>query len=156
VGIVGDGSVRMVRDSLWRLVLTAFGRANGVAFAARSCGEGDLMAEFAKFVLEDGSEVFFETAESDLVALHSGEPEVREGGRLGNRLSAIAEAAEEISRTLRSRLVPDEVTLEFGVKVGGEVNWWFFAKSQGEATIKVTARWSGGSSSGAAVTGAGE
>ena len=114
------------------------------------------MAEFAKFVLEDGSEVLFETAESDLVALHSGEPEVSEGGRLENRLSAIAEAAEEISRTLRSRLVPDEVTLEFGVKVGGEVNWWFFAKSQGEATIKVTARWSSANSSGAAVTGAGE
>jgi hypothetical protein len=42
---------------------------------------------------------------------------------------------------LRERLDPAEVTLEFGVKVAGEVNWWFFAKNQGEATINVTMRW---------------
>jgi hypothetical protein len=44
---------------------------------------------------------------------------------------------------LRSRLAPDEVDLEFGLKVSGEVNWWFFAKSQGEGTIKVTLKWAG-------------
>ena len=40
--------------------------------------------------------------------------------------------------SLRSRLAPDEVALEFGLKVSGEVNWWFFAKNQAEGTIKVT------------------
>jgi hypothetical protein len=33
------------------------------------------------------------------------------------------------------------VSLEFGLKVSGEVNWWFFAKAQGEGTIKVTLKW---------------
>jgi hypothetical protein len=43
---------------------------------------------------------------------------------------------------LRARLVPDEVSLEFGLKVSGGMNW-FFAKAQGEGTIKVTVKWAG-------------
>jgi hypothetical protein len=38
------------------------------------------VAEFVKFVLDDGSEVFLESAESDLVALHGGEADVSDGG----------------------------------------------------------------------------
>ncbi len=101
------------------------------------------MAEFVRFTLDDGSVVVFESAESDLVAAHGGAPEVREGGRLTARLRGVAEAAEEIAESLRSRLAPDEVSLEFGLKVSSEVNWWFFAKAQGEGTIKVTVKWSG-------------
>jgi hypothetical protein len=41
---------------------------------------GCVMAEFVRFTLDDGSEVLFESAESDLVALHGGAPEVRDGG----------------------------------------------------------------------------
>jgi hypothetical protein len=100
------------------------------------------VAEFVRFVLDDGSEVFFETAESDLVRQHSGEVEIADGGRLEGRLTAVAQTAEQLSQSLRSRLAPSEVTLEFGVKVGGEVNWWFFAKNQAEATVKVTLKWS--------------
>ena len=96
------------------------------------------MAEFVRFTLDDGSEVLFESAESDLVALHGGAPEVRDGGKLTARLQGVAEAAEEVAGSLRARLVPDEVSLEFGLKVSGGVNW-FFAKAQGEGTIKVTA-----------------
>ncbi len=55
-----------------------------------------------------------------LVAQHSGEPEVADGGRLEVRLAAVARTAEQLSTSLRSRLAPSEVTLEFGVKVGGE------------------------------------
>jgi hypothetical protein len=57
------------------------------------------------------------------------------------RLRGVAEAAEQVARELRARLVPDEVSMEFGLKVSGEMNWWFFAKSQGEGTIKVTLKW---------------
>lgn len=99
------------------------------------------MAEFVKFELDDGSQVLFETAESDLVRSHGGEPDVVDGGRLETRLAAVAAAAEEVAGSLRSRLAPDEVALEFGLKVSGEVNWWFFAKSQAEGTIKVTLTW---------------
>ncbi len=101
------------------------------------------MAEFVRFTLDDGSEVLFESAESDLVALHGGgPPEVCDGGKLAARLQGVAEAAEEVAGSLRSRLVPDEVSLEFGLKVSGGVNW-FFAKAQGEGTIKVTLKWAG-------------
>ena len=93
-------------------------------------------------MLGDGSEVLFESAESDLVALHGGPPDVRDGGRLTERLQGVAKAAEQVAGSLRSRLVPDEVSLEFGLKVSGGVNW-FFAKAQGEGTIKVTVKWAG-------------
>jgi hypothetical protein len=100
------------------------------------------MAEFVRFTLDNGSEVLFESADSDLVARHGGPPQVRDGGKLTARLQEIAEAAEEIADSLRSRLVPDEVSLEFGLKISGGVNW-FFANAQGESTIKVTVRWAG-------------
>ena len=100
------------------------------------------MAEFMRFTLDDGSQVLFESAESDLVALHGGAPEVRDGGKLTAQLQGVAEAAEEVAGSLRARLVPDEVSLEFGLKVSGGVNW-FFAKAQGEGTIKVTLKWAG-------------
>jgi hypothetical protein len=100
------------------------------------------MAEFVRFTLDDGSEVLFESAESDLVASHGGAPEVLDGGKLTARLQGVAEAAEEVAGSLRARLGPDEVSLEFGLKVSGGVNW-FFAKAQGEGTIKVTLKWAG-------------
>lgn len=83
------------------------------------------MAEFVKFVLDDGSEVFFASAEGDLVTQHGGEADVADWGRLSARLESVAEAASEVAGPLRSRLVPDEVALEFGLKVSGEVSSWF-------------------------------
>lgn len=98
------------------------------------------MPNFVRYVLDDGAEVYFEAAEGSLVSLR-GEPEVVDGGRLGDRLGQVAGAAQEVAQSLRSRLSPDEIKLEFGVKVAGEVNWWFFAKSQGESTLNVTLTW---------------
>jgi hypothetical protein len=102
-----------------------------------------VVAEFVRFTLDDGSVVVFESAESDLVVQHGGTPEVRDGGRLAARLQGVAEAAELVAGSLRSRLAPDEVGLEFGLKVSGEMNWWFFAKAYSEGTIKVTLKWAG-------------
>ena len=68
---------------------------------------GCVVAEFVRFTLDDGSKVLFESAESDLVALHGGgAPEVSDGGKLTARLQGVAEAAEEVAGSLRSRLVP--------------------------------------------------
>jgi hypothetical protein len=99
------------------------------------------MAEFVRYTLDDGSQVVFEAAESDLVSLHGGQPDVVDRGKLQARLDAVAGAAEEVTTPLRSRLRPEEISLEFGLKVSGEVNWWFFAKNQAEGTIKVTLKW---------------
>jgi Trypsin-co-occurring domain 1 len=100
-----------------------------------------LMAEFVRYVLDDGSEVFFESAESDLVALHGGQSDVVDGGRLNARLEAVAQAASRVSESLRSRLKPDDVELTFGLKVSGELGGWFFAKAQTEGTINVKLTW---------------
>lgn len=101
---------------------------------------GDV-ADFVKYQLDDGSEVFFESAEASLVSLRGGQADVVDAGRLGDRLSNIAAAADQVSRGLRERLAPDEIELEFGVKISGEVDWWFFAKTSGEASINVTLTW---------------
>lgn len=99
------------------------------------------MADFVKYELEDGSEVFFESAEGSLVSLRGGSPDVIDAGKLGDRLSHIAAAADEVSKGFRERLAPDEIELDFGVKVSGEVNWWFFAKANGEASMNVKLTW---------------
>src|SRR4051794_30012368 len=99
------------------------------------------MADFIRYELDGNTEVIFESAEADLVALRGGQAEVADGGSLQGRLQAVAGAAEVVSDSLRQRLTPDEVTLEFGIKVSGELNWWFFAKNQAEATINVTLKW---------------
>jgi len=88
------------------------------------------VADFVRYTLDDGSEVVFESAESGLVTLHGGQPDIADGGRLNVRLDAVAAAAEQVAESLRARLRPRELVLEFGMKVSGEVNWWFFAKNQ--------------------------
>jgi hypothetical protein len=113
---------------------------------------GGAVAEYVRYTLDDGSLVVFESAESSLVAMHGGQPEVLEGGKLTVRLQGVAEAAQQVAGSLRSRLAPDEVSLEFGLKVSGEMNWWFFAKAQSEGTIKVTLKWSGSQAASAAAS----
>jgi Trypsin-co-occurring domain 1 len=80
------------------------------------------------------------------VALHGGPPGVCDGGSLTERLQRVAEAAEQVPRSLRSRLVPDEVGLEFGLKVPGGVNW-FSRRRRLRARSKVTVKWVGNSAS---------
>ena len=102
------------------------------------------MADFVRYELEDGSEVFFETAEAPLVSPRGGSADVVDAGKLGDRLHPIAVAAGEVSQSLRERLAPGEIELSFGVKISGEVSWWFFAKANGEASINVKLIWRDG------------
>lgn len=99
------------------------------------------MADFVEYTLEDGTTVLFEAAEADLVGLRGAGDTVEQGGRLGERLAGIARTAQQVAAEMRARLEPDELQLELGVKVAGELSAWFFAKNQAEATIKVTATW---------------
>jgi Trypsin-co-occurring domain 1 len=100
-----------------------------------------VMADFVRYELEDGSEVYFESSEGSLVSLRGGAPDVVGAGKLGDRLRQVAGAAEEVSRGLRERLGPEEIELTFGVKVSGGVDWWFFAKASGDASINVKLTW---------------
>jgi Trypsin-co-occurring domain 1 len=99
------------------------------------------MAELVRYTLQDGTEVHFETAESSPIAQRAGTTKIIDGGSLGNRLRAVALAAEEMTKGLRQTLTPDEIELTFGVKVSGELNWWYVAKAQGESTIDVRVTW---------------
>jgi hypothetical protein len=100
------------------------------------------VAELIRYTLDDGSEVAFEAAESNFVTLRGGaELDIKNGGQLSAPLTGVGHAAEQIANELRSRLCPDEVTLEFGLKVSGSMNLWFFARAQSEGTINVTLRW---------------
>ena len=48
-----------------------------------SADVGGVMADFVKYQLEDGSEVFFESAEASLVSLRGGPADVEDGGSWG-------------------------------------------------------------------------
>jgi hypothetical protein len=99
------------------------------------------VADLVEYTLDDGSTVLFESAEANLVSLHGGDPEVKEGGPLADRLSSIAKTAGQVAAAMREKVGPDELELELGVKVAGEVNAWFFARQQAEAAIKITLTW---------------
>lgn len=98
------------------------------------------MSDFIEIVLDDGTPVLFQTAESDLVRNHSGGVKIEKTTSAASRLQAIAMATEKISKSLRAKLAPDEFTMEIGVGLSGEVGW-FFAKSDAEASIKATITW---------------
>lgn len=98
------------------------------------------MADFVRVHLDDGTEVLFEARESDLVQAHSTGADVQELEAAGVRLDAIAAAAHTVATSLRDRMTPDDLQLEIGVGLSGEVGW-FFAKSALDASLKVTLTW---------------
>jgi hypothetical protein len=105
------------------------------------------MAEFVRYTLDDGTEVIFEAAESTgLVDLHRGGASTEDGGVLATRLDGIAKTAQQIAESMLDQVRPDELELELGVKVSGELNAWFFAKTKTEATVNVRLTWKNPSS----------
>jgi hypothetical protein len=98
------------------------------------------MADFARVTLADGTKVLFEDPGADLVSLRTSAPDVDDVEPDVARLETIAHAAGQVSTSLRDRLAPDELTLEIGVGLSGEVGW-FFAKSSVEGSLKITVTW---------------
>ncbi|MFI6071310.1 CU044_2847 family protein [Actinoplanes sp. NPDC051343] len=100
------------------------------------------MADLVQYELDDGTSVLFEAAEADLVSLRgAGSFRTEDGGALSDRLAGVARTAGQVAESMRAAMSPDELSVELGVKVAGELNAWFFARNQAEATIKVTATW---------------
>lgn len=109
------------------------------------------MTQFVKVPLEGGpaesgdraasAVVLIETAESDLVSLHGAKSEVLElSEEAVGRLAAIADAAEQMYRSVTRRLRPDRVELELSVGLSGEVGW-FVAKSSAAGGMKLKLSW---------------
>jgi hypothetical protein len=64
------------------------------------------------------------------------------------KLEGVGEAIADVCQTLQTRIQeilkaskPDELTLEFGVKLAGEKGIPLVAKATAEGTFKVTAKW---------------
>ncbi|WP_405910164.1 CU044_2847 family protein [Streptomyces sp. NBC_00828] len=98
------------------------------------------VADFVSVTLADGTQVLFQTAESDLVEPRGARVRVESADGAGSRLETIAAAVEQVCAELRTRMSPDEVQLEIGVGLSGEVGW-FFAKSAMDGSLKVTLTW---------------
>ena len=95
------------------------------------------MGQFAEVRLADGSTAMFQTMESPFYEPH-GATDVTAASM--QRLTSIAAAAREVCEDFRSKLTPDELQVEIGVGLSGEVGW-FFARSEVDASIKVTLTW---------------
>lgn len=123
-----------------------------------------MMADFVRVPLDDNTEVLFEEQSTEpvlglsagLVSGRSTEPvsersaglvsgksttsQIKDLASDAARVDTIAQAAGEMSRSLREKLSPDELSLEIGIGLSGEVGW-FFAKSAVDASVKVTLTW---------------
>lgn len=98
------------------------------------------MTDFVKVRIADGTEVLFQSAESDLVRPRGGRGEVQDLDAAAHKLEDIAVAAHKVSTTMRQRMTPDELTLEIGIGLSAELGW-YFAKSSLDASLKVTLTW---------------
>lgn len=101
---------------------------------------GAVMAEFLSVALEDGSTVLFQSPGEDLVGRRGGSSEIKEVDPGLARLETLAHAASSLCGSLRDQVTPDEICLELGAGLSGEVGW-FFAKSSLDASIKITLTW---------------
>ncbi|MBT1687117.1 CU044_2847 family protein [Dawidia soli] len=101
------------------------------------------MAEYIQYTLEDGSSILIETTTT-----HPGggpvgvEEQVKKSFKgLRETLTPLAHFAAELKNTVTQKLPqPEEVCLEFGAKIAGDVGI-IIAKSQVEANIKITLKW---------------
>lgn len=155
-----SGRVRRVLDSLgssdndvsWAIACAPRDSSRPLSGAGTECICSDVcdplyvdvgrvvVADFVKVVLDDGTEVVFQSAESDLVRPHGGPPVVERYEAAMDALGAMAHATHRVARSFAERMKPDELALEIGVGLSGEVGW-FFAKSELEATLTMTLTW---------------
>ena len=97
-----------------------------------------------RFELEDGTEVVFETtlgAEGgeELVSREEGEiPLAKE--RLDVLASKIRPVAQTVLGALKELNTPQEITLEFGIKLGGK-SGIVFASAETECNFKIGLKW---------------
>jgi Trypsin-co-occurring domain 1 len=135
----------MLRAALW---LKAYARCRGggrlFGLSCLSCfvGGGVGVPDFVSLTLDDGSQVLFQSAESDLVSMHSGAADVVSADAAAGRLEEIAKGAQQMCASLRSQMAPDEVQLQIGVGLSAELGW-FFAKTTAEGSLTVTLTWKG-------------
>lgn len=98
-----------------------------------------------RFVLDDGKTVWIEVEEPKA---HGYEPVSRrkaeEERQFKKALDRIKPAADDLLATLRGLTTgPDEIEVEFGIKISGELGA-LIASTSTEANFKIMLRWTGG------------
>jgi hypothetical protein len=100
------------------------------------------MARFVRMLLDDGSTVLFEETGPAIPDLASPPAGARAQGMPipVAQLEPLAKAAAAMCATVRQQVSSDEISLELGAALSGEVGW-FIAKSSLQATVKLTLTW---------------
>lgn len=96
------------------------------------------MAAFARIENNDGSTAVFELSDTAFMQNHGGD-NIEDAPNL-DKLEPIATAVASIGQRMRSTLTPDSLAVEVGIGLSAEVGW-FVAKSQVEASVKITLTW---------------
>ena len=100
--------------------------------------------EIVEFKLADGSPVYVEVDERDAGGVERvgrGEEAVAKAqDRFVEALDKIKPATEAVLNTFRDLNTPDEINLEFGIKLSGTLGA-LFASVDSEATFKVSLKW---------------
>ena len=111
------------------------------------------MKKIVEFEVEGGPPVYVEVEaarEEDDEALAGFEPVRRSlargadqdrGGRWRGAIEQVRPAVEDVIEVFREVATPDEIGIEFSLKLNTRVNAFVFS-SDGEATFKVSLKWS--------------
>lgn len=102
------------------------------------------MRQLIQFALEDGSPVYVEVEAAEEKSqrvsrqLEKGIVQAEQSFKVA--LEHVKPAAETVLNTFREMNTPDEINLEFGIKLSGEVGA-IFASAKSEATFRVSLKW---------------
>jgi hypothetical protein len=103
------------------------------------------MSRLVEFPLESGETVVVEVEDGEVGLQRAGRGEIAERASetFEGALEKIKPAAGVIIAKLRSLAdTPDEVNVEFGIKLSGKLGVAFVASADAEANYKVTLKWS--------------
>lgn len=104
------------------------------------------MKELVKFTLEDGETVVYVEADQEpragarKVGRTKEGKEPDDGGPFMDALERIKPAADAVIRSFRELNTPDEIGIEFALKLSGKTHAFVFS-SDTEATFKVALKW---------------
>jgi hypothetical protein len=101
------------------------------------------MRQLIQFALEDGSPVYMEVdaVEEDSQLVGQVEEDIIQAKQsFKEALAHVKPAAETVLNTFREMNAPDEINLEFGLKLSGAVGA-IFASAKSEANFRVLLKW---------------
>jgi hypothetical protein len=102
------------------------------------------MSDALPFKLDDGSLVYIEVKDAEVGMQRAGRGDAADAacGRFSEAIAHLRPAAEAVLDAFREMNTPDEIALEFGVKFSAKLGVAILASTQGEATFKVSLKWS--------------